>query len=332
VITALALALAAIPPKTCPLEDKKMSKAAEIPRGRWSPENHGRIQALIREHGAGGPRWDPCDPPLAVFDWDNTIIAGDIGDQAFNVFAERGLFKFEEAVLAPLREETQQELRELWKGEDAAALRARLHRAYLELCEDKGNAVCYPWLTELFHGYARDWLERFAHELIEQELGREMGAQTVPGTEVVIQRGVRVRPEMEAAIRALDGAGFEVWVVSASPEWLIQVFAPRVGIPRERVLGMQPVFDAKSVAQPKIEPPVTYRSGKVAAIRSRIPRGGRRPAIAFGDAETDREMLEDAHLGVLFDRGIPGMRDRAEVLRWVLQPPFESAPSPTPRR
>jgi phosphoserine phosphatase len=314
-------------------EDLTMARSIELPKGRWLDDNHRRIVELIRRRGAGSPGYDPCRRPLAVFDWDNTVLAGDIGDQAFNTGAETGFFKQSPGLLEPLPEANAKALKGAW-SEKTLEARYQFHRAYLDLCAAKGNAVCFPWLTQLFWGHDTVELESFASKLIATELEREPGPERIdgPGEPIVISRGVRVRPEMESLIRALDAAGFDVFVITASPEWLVQVFAPKVGVPRENVMGMRTTSTLSGTNTSKIEPPSTYRAGKVAAIRTRIPPGGRVPVLAVGDTETDWEMLDEAtDLSVLMDHDHPGLRKHGEARGWVIQPAFEGLSAPVHR-
>lgn len=51
--------------------------------GAWDPFNRATLEGLIREHGRGGARWDADHAPVAVFDWDNTSIAGDVQETVF---------------------------------------------------------------------------------------------------------------------------------------------------------------------------------------------------------------------------------------------------------
>src|SRR5262245_3245045 len=46
----------------------------------WYGDNRARLDAMIAEHGAQSKAYDPAHKPVAVFDWDNTIIKNDVGD------------------------------------------------------------------------------------------------------------------------------------------------------------------------------------------------------------------------------------------------------------
>jgi len=91
-------------------------------------------------------------------------------------------------------------------------------------------------------------------------------------------------------IRELRAAGVDVWIVSASCEWLIVAVAPHIGVEIDRGVGVRSeVVDG--VLTDRIIPPVTYRAGKVQAIQERI---GRDVHFAAGNAMTDLEMLQAA--------------------------------------
>jgi HAD superfamily phosphoserine phosphatase-like hydrolase len=313
----------------------------ELPRGRWSEEVHARLVEMMREQGASSPRYDPCHRPLAVFDFDNTVIAGDLGDSAFADALEEGLLAPDAAdlrtLLAPLAPAHATALAGLWPrakwpaaAQPPSDLRWQVHRAYDDLCREKGNAVGYPWLTQVFAGWTEAALSGFAERTIARELARTIVADRIEGggEPVTVVRGIRARPEMTALIAALTQAGFDVYIVSASPEWLVRAYAPRLGLSRDRVIGMRATATATRTTA-NVDTPSTYRAGKVAAIRSRVPPGGRVPVFAAGDALTDLEMMEEASdLALFIDRGDPTVRARAEARGWAVQRPFESETAP----
>lgn len=346
-LAAALLAVAAPAPRAqgdCALPMPNFSfDALDLPRGRWSEEVHARLLELIRAHGAGSPGYDPCHRPLAVFDFDNTLIAGDIGDSAFADALEEGVLAPDgpdlRTLLEPLGAAHAAALRTLWPkaswpapAQPPAELRWRVHRAYDDLCREKGNAVGYPWMTMAYAGWTDAALTAFAERTIARELERPMVADRIEGAgePVTVVRGVRLRPEMSALVAALARSGFDVFVVTASPEWLVREFAPRLGLPREHVIGMRATTTATRTTA-NLDGPPTYRAGKVAAIRTRVPPGGRVPVFAAGDALTDLDMMEEASdLALYIDRGDPTVRARAEARGWAIQRPFESEGAAAP--
>ncbi len=97
-------------------------------------------------------------------------------------------------------------------------------------------------------------------------------------------------PRMLAAVRAV---GAECWVVSASPRIAVVPGAALLGIPAERVVGVETEGDGDLLSS-RLLRPLPCDGGKVEVLRAR----GLKPALAFGDSRFDRPMLEMATLGV----------------------------------
>ncbi|MEW6282485.1 MAG: HAD-IB family phosphatase, partial [Candidatus Eremiobacterota bacterium] len=75
-----------------------------------------------------------------------------------------------------------------------------------------------------------------------------------------------VFPKQRELVSQLQEAGVDVWIVSASNRWVVEAAAPLLGIDPEQAVGISAVVrDGKLTDE--IEGPVTYREGKVEAIR-----------------------------------------------------------------
>lgn len=94
--------------------------AEPLPAGRWEPEVHAALQEMIVSHGVLSPTYDPDRPPVAVFDWDNTCIRGDIGESLLQVLDER---------------------------DDGRRI-----ATYEHMCEDQGPEACYAWAAFVVAG------------------------------------------------------------------------------------------------------------------------------------------------------------------------------------
>jgi phosphoserine phosphatase len=98
-------------------------------------------------------------------------------------------------------------------------------------------------------------------------------------------------PPMQALVAALAAHGFEVWVVTGSPEALYQQFiADGLGIPMGRVLGVKSVIRHGLVTD-EIVAPVPQDAGKLEAIETFIQE---RPLLVGGNSRGDREMIESS--------------------------------------
>lgn len=91
-----------------------------------------------------------------------------------------------------------------------------------------------------------------------------------------------VRP----ALSRMRAVGTEVWICSASPRWIVEAGAAELGVPADRVVGVDcELIDGRLSA--KVLEPVTAGAGKVAWLTRR----GVRPSLAVGNGALDLEML-----------------------------------------
>ena len=91
-------------------------------------------------------------------------------------------------------------------------------------------------------------------------------------------------------LRRLNARGHEAVIVSASPRWLIEAAARRLGLDPQRTIA-QAVYVEDGVLTSTDVPPTIFRGGKVEAIRQKF---GRMPGLSAGNSWSDVEMLEAA--------------------------------------
>ncbi len=96
------------------------------------------------------------------------------------------------------------------------------------------------------------------------------------------------RPQMHKLIAGLQQEGFEAWIVSASNRWIVHAGAPTMGIPQDKVIGIETQVADGLITDIPVNPR-PCNQGKVEAIQHHI---GVRPTFAFGDSMGDFEMLE----------------------------------------
>jgi len=273
----------------------------------FSSDVSAALEACIARYGRGGPEQDPLVAPLAVFDWDNTCIANDIGDASFERMARRAevaLSPDEIASLVPEslsgRERRRPVLRLLERARagDAAAggaLRAELLALYGDMGDGtpEGETRRYRWAAQMMAGRTAAELEAFADAAIEEGLQEPLSVEriaTEDGARVMAAaRGLRILRPIEALVTSLLSAGWDVRVVSASAAPLVRAFARRIGLGWERVIGVSLEKDPKGKRLlPRIAEPFPYREGKVLAIEKFL---GRRPHLVAGDSPGDLAML-----------------------------------------
>jgi len=136
------------------------------------------------------------------------------------------------------------------------------------VAEDR--VVGYGWAVQIMRGLSEEGLRVWAGQLCHAWPNWRAG--------------------MRAVVDLLHEARVEVWLVSASGALVVLEAAPHMGIPRERVLGMEVEIEDGLLTDRLIRP-LTVNAGKVEAIEQTL---GVVPIAAFGDSRGDLEMLEYA--------------------------------------
>ncbi len=224
----------------------------------WTPENRQRLESMIPARG------------VAVLDWDETCIHGDIS----------------ETLLAILAADRGEDLVEAYQAE----CREDLRTAYVNLV----------------HTLVAGRTEREARALALRALreGQAMGR-------------LAIRETMRELVWALQRHEWDVWVITASPEVLVQAVAEQYGIPPGRVVGMRSVVGTDGRYLPRLHDPITYKEGKVLAFLS---AAGGDPTFVAGDSRSDAPLMQRARYALLLDRGDDGLRTEAEARGWWIQP------------
>lgn len=98
-------------------------------------------------------------------------------------------------------------------------------------------------------------------------------------------------PEMKQLIANLKEYGFEVWILTASPEFLYQKFlAEELGLPDTQILGVKSVV-ANGRLTDEIIMPIPQDDGKANVIPTFIKA---RPLIVGGNSRGDMDMLNQS--------------------------------------
>jgi len=130
--------------------------------------------------------------------------------------------------------------------------------------------MCGEMVT-IHRGLAHEKLQRAAEEFFNQIVNS------------------RIFPEMQKLTSQLIKQGCEIWAVSSTNNWVVEVGAARFGIPVERVLAACVHIENGSVSDRLIRVPTDEL--KVDAIREVI---GKPMEAVFGNSIHDQAMLEMA--------------------------------------
>ncbi len=189
----------------------------------------------------------------------------------------------------------------LWRGDVGEDfLRWALHRklfdaryATYEALHAEDPVRAYAWAVEVMAGARED--ELLSHT-------RAFFAERFTG---------RIFPWVRPFLSRLKAQ--EVWICSASPRWVVLPGAEALGIDAEHVIGVTCEVNEGRLSG-KVEMPVPAGSGKVAWLQRR----GVTPALAAGNGDLDRDMLEFARkqLVITPPDSANGLVRHARAHRW----------------
>jgi phosphoserine phosphatase len=313
----------------------------------WYGDNRAGLQAWIDARGCDSAGFDAAAPPVAVFDWDNTMIKGDVGDAITFWMIKNARVKqppgLDWTATSP------------FLSDDAATALATACAGTAEGvalptdvdldCADEmlsiyidgkttGNLAAftgwnyrriepaYAWTAQLLAGYTEDQIRGFANAAIEQHLANDIDTTQTVGTRTVAS-WFRVYEQQQALVVALQTAGYDVWIVTASPQPVVQEFAERVGVANDHVIGIRSLLDDAGkltyhfagcgpVADGD-DTMITYIEGKrcwvnkviygddTATAIDRRP-DGQRHVFAAGDSDTDADFVRDADYKFVLNR------------------------------
>jgi phosphoserine phosphatase len=231
--------------------------------GHWVPANHARLDKLLRERGRESQTYSPARKPVAVFDWDNTMMRNDIGDATLAWMLRH------DAVLAPPggdwarsnRHLTSAAIKSLFNNcgqltdgkpiptSSKPACAEAILRVYEEGKTSDGEPTWdaetgrathqpYAWAAQLLRGHTADEIRGFARQAYAEASAAPIGATQTIGKHT-LDAWVRIYPEMRNLVGELQRAGFEVYIVSASAQPLAEVVAGEVGIDPSHVVGVR---------------------------------------------------------------------------------------------
>lgn len=301
-----------------------------LDREAWNPEVFEALERFLAE--AQGSQGRPADSPLAVFDLDHTCLKGDIGYAFFHHMAEHLLFRqgFE-----PFRRTLRQFDVEgcagrLLEGLDAQAPGSEARQEtvlavgdmYRAVRRTHGSGESFAWMAGLLLGWSHDEVKHAVTELLERQLAMPLGKRVIARVRDrswSVPAGIRIYGEIRKLMALLRDRGFDVWIVSATSQPIVEAAAGRLGMPPDRCIGVR--FETRGGVLSALSDQVTYRAGKVEAIRRFI---GKRPRFAAGDWFTDMEMLDYCDgIRLLLDRGNLDLVEYGKEHGWMIQPAFQ---------
>ncbi|HZH74790.1 MAG TPA: haloacid dehalogenase-like hydrolase [Archangium sp.] len=345
--------------------------------GRWLPENRTRLNELIQAQGIASASFDPRNRPVAVFDWDNTVVKNDLGDATFFwmlrhdkvlqppnrdwATTSKNLTTPARAALNAACDAAAQPGQPLPTSTPAAATcadelvsiynngRTRAGEAAWDKQLTLTTNTAYAWVAQLQAGYTPEELRAFARSAYAENAYNPPGTTQTVGNTTGLTYHVRVYDEMVDLVETLQDNGFDVWVLTASPQFVVDAVSEELtGIKPNRVIGIRLVTDAQGRVTPRIQgcgtvadgadTLITYDQGKRCWINkvifrqpveqqlARQPDASKRQVFAAGDSDTDLSFVQDAtHLKLAINRARVQLMCNAYANRggqWLVQPMF----------
>jgi len=236
-------------------------------------------------------------PPLAVFDCDGTMIAGDIGEAMLYYQLEHFLFRVSPADVwedHPRREELHQLYQELSNTPERMRRSSNsfipfaemvLARYFDQLAEMKTAKACAD-IVRLCAGFSAGEVREIARKTLELE--RTSPVSTRVFGRFTLPCGIRYIVETERALELVRRKGFEVWIVSGSNRWAVEAVFSRFNIPRERIIGIH-LTEREGKLTPEIDGPIPVLEGKLEALEL-VTRT--LPQIVFSDSVYDVPLFQ----------------------------------------
>ncbi|EMN13818.1 HAD family hydrolase [Leptospira borgpetersenii] len=244
-----------------------------ITRDFWNPEVY---EILFR-----------MPPPgKAAFDFDNTLVRNDFGEAVMELFLSQGVPSYKKDVSPFLRENTDKVLSA--RFQNPALFRSLVLSEYESIQSKFGLEASYRWSSWIFSGHSPEELKEISRK-VWNEHAFDSGLHSV-----------KIYEPMKELVSHLLENQWEVWIVTSSPQEIVQSVSPLFGIPAERVLGMQLSLE-NGLHSSEILEPFTYGKGKVERLK--VATGGF-VDLAFGDSVNDFVLLDSAtQMGIFLDRG-----------------------------
>ena len=205
---------------------------------------------------------DPAAAPMAFWDFDGTIIRGDISEG----LRENGVERFQGMIHAGIAAGWSP----FYKGD---AGYDQFERDYARLNEI-GRFIAWPFIGQAFAGVKVADFNRFCAQRVRDVYSKWYFASSV------------------AILRRLEAAGVENHIISGSPNLFVKNAAESIGLTPDRMHGNSLAVDG-GILSTRIEYPVTTGEGKVEVLRRLVNARPHAVAVAgFGDSyRTDGAFL-----------------------------------------
>lgn len=218
---------------------------------------------------------NPLDRPgkkVAVFDMDNTLLTGDIGDALFVQLKREELDHPVTIDKKPIP----------WTWSQ-----------YRQFLEKKGKEEAYTRVITSMAGIPVDTVVNTARSVMN--LPPHIKYLESEGEDIPVPR---IYPAMHAVVSYLQSLDYDIYIISATIQCVVRDVVERYfNIPADHAFGMTPTTTKTDTGQEiigdQVIGPVTVTGGKVKVYHKEI--GMIPPLVSGGDSPTDIPMLNLTH-------------------------------------
>ena len=267
----------------------------------WNQETKSVIEDLLNSE---------IQNPVAVFDFDNTLIYGDQGTNLMNYLILNLLIKGNEDwfwdeshwqyVDKKDYENVKLKFNLAYLNKDdvsyAIDLLDEIYKVFYKL-EEINLEIAYRWTKILFAGFTIQELKQYSEISFRNALNDNIEDFMLPSGNT-IQQGIRIHPLFYRFVQELKKREWKIFIITASPEPAIQAISYYWSIPEEYVIGMK-LKQSHGILLPEIIEPYTYNEGKYLNFKKYIDEP---ITLAVGDSLPDIFMLEKAKVPIFVKR------------------------------
>lgn len=241
------------------------------------------------------------DAPEIVFDLDGTLVKGDLGETVFfHILLGKSTGRKDHDFGLEGRK-----LIESLGGSDV------LLKKYFSLIRTRQHLEASKLLAKFIAKLPANEVESITRFVLRQNGPPELIEYQLKGsgTTLEIRYGIELQNELIDLMKQFRELGARIWIVSASPQPIVEVFGSLIDIGSQQILAVK--VDLETDQYPR----APYGRGKVSSLEG---EGIERPLIVFGNSLGDLEMLEKAQFSVVMEGSCEALLEIADYRGWMV--------------